>query len=103
MSPNMDLGVDMFEPPTVGSSDNSFMIAESGGVYSQLDTNSENVYFQLSGTPGVSTPEASSLTLLGTGLLIMGIAAWVKSGRDRLVRPQLIVFLFPIRTAERDG
>ena len=83
MSPNMDLGVDMFEPPTVGSSDNSFMIAESGGVYSQLDTTSENVYFQLSGTPGVSTPEASSLTLLGTGLLIMGIAAWVKSGRDR--------------------
>jgi hypothetical protein len=78
MSPNMDLGVDMFEPPTVGSSDNSFMIAESGGVYSQLVTNSENVYFQLSGTASVSTPEASSLTLLEIGLLMMGIAAWVK-------------------------
>jgi hypothetical protein len=83
MSPNMDLGVDMFEPPTMGSSDNSFMIAESGGVYSQLVTNSENVYFQLSGTPSVSTPEASSLTLLETGLLIMGMAAWLQRFRKR--------------------
>jgi hypothetical protein len=74
-SDTMDLGVDMFEPPTVGSSDNTFMIAQSGGVFSQLGTNSENVYFQLSGTAIVSTPEASSLTLLGTGLLVLGIGA----------------------------
>ena len=87
MSPNMDLGVDMFEPPTVGSSDNSFMIAESGGVYSQLATTSENVYFQLSGTPSVSTPEASSLTMLEIGLVIMGIAAWVKGFRNRTHSP----------------
>ena len=75
-SPNMDLGVDMFEPPTVGSSDNTFMIAESDGVFSQLGTNSENVYFQLSGTASVSTPETSSLTLLGTGLLVIGFGGW---------------------------
>jgi hypothetical protein len=75
MSSNtMDLGVDMFEPPTVGSSDNSFMIDQSGGVFSQLGTNSENVYFQLSGTAAASVPEASSLTLLGSGLLVVGIA-----------------------------
>jgi hypothetical protein len=62
----MDLGVDMFDPPTVGSSDNTFMIAESGGTYSQLPVNSENVYFQLSGTASVSAPEPSSLALLAT-------------------------------------
>jgi hypothetical protein len=82
-SDTMDLGVDMFEPPTVGSSDNSFMIAESGGVFSQLGTNSENVYFQLSGTGGASTPEASSLTLLGTGLLVIGMGALRSRTRRR--------------------
>jgi len=77
MSPNMDLGVNMFEPPTVGTSDNSFMIAATAGpALSELGTNSENVYFQLSGTSGVSeAPEVSSLTLLGTGLLVMGLSA----------------------------
>lgn len=77
MSPNMDLGVNMFEPPTVGTSDNSFMIAATAGpALSELGTNSENVYFQLSGTAGVSeAPEVSSLTLLGTGLLVMGLSA----------------------------
>ena len=75
-TPNVDLGVDMFEPPTVGSSDNTFMIVQSGGVYVQRETVGENVYFQLSGTTGVSTPEASSLTMLGTSLLVMGVAGW---------------------------
>ena len=75
-SPNLDLGVDMFEPPTVGSSDNTFMIVQSGGVYSQLQTADENVYFQLSGTTGTSAPEASSLTMLGSSLLVMGVAGW---------------------------
>jgi hypothetical protein len=82
-SPNMDLGVDMFEPPTVGSSDNSFMIAQSGGVYSQLGTPSENVYFQLSGTTGTSTPEASSFTMLGTSLMTMGIGGWERRRHRR--------------------
>jgi hypothetical protein len=68
LSPGMDLGLDMFEPPTVGSSDNTFMIAESGGVYSQLATNNENVYFQLSGTGSAAAPEPGSLALLLTCL-----------------------------------
>jgi hypothetical protein len=76
VSAGMDLGVDMFEPPTVGTSDPTFMIVQSGGVYSTLTTNNEDVYFQLSGTTtGASAPEASSLTLLATGLLAMGIGA----------------------------
>jgi hypothetical protein len=70
--PGMDLGLDMFDPPTVGSSDNSYMIAASGGSYFELGTNSENVYFRLSGAPAVSAPEASSAVLLGAGLVMIG-------------------------------
>jgi hypothetical protein len=87
VSPGIDLGVDMFEPPTAGSSDNSFMIAESSGLYSQLGTNSENVYFQLSGTPSTSVPEVSSLVLLGTGLLVMGIRTWAGRRRTSIEPP----------------
>lgn len=83
LSPNMDLGLNMFEPPTAGTSDNSFMIVATGGpTFFQLGTDNENVYFQLSGTSGVSAvPEVSTLTLLGTGLLVMGIGA--RAGRRR--------------------
>jgi hypothetical protein len=72
-TPGLDLGVDMFEPPTVGSSDNTFMIAATAGpVCSQFTTNNENVYFQLTGD--AAAPEPSSVMLLGAGLLIIGIA-----------------------------
>jgi len=77
-SAGLDLGVDMFEPPTVGSSDNSFMIVESDGIYYTFDTNSQNVYFQLSGTESVAAPEASSCALLGNTLLVIGVGAWMR-------------------------
>jgi hypothetical protein len=86
MSPNMDLGVDMFQPPTVGSSDPSFMIVESSDVYNQLGTNDENVYFQLNGTAEGAAPEGSSLTQFGTGLLLMGIGAWGRRHQSRSTR-----------------
>jgi hypothetical protein len=75
MSPNMDLGVDMFEPPMVGSSDNTFMISESSpGTFSQLPTpNNENVYFQLSGDIASGVPEPGSVWLVGLGLAAAGI------------------------------
>ncbi len=77
MNALLDLGVDMFEPPTVGTSDPTFMIAEvAGPTYFQLATNNEDVYFQLSGTPVVvAAPEASSLTLLAAGLLAVRLGA----------------------------
>jgi hypothetical protein len=81
-SAGLDLGVDMFDPPTVGSSDNSFMIVESDGIYYTFDTNSENVYFQLSGTESVAAPEASSCALLGNALLVIGIGAWMRRRRS---------------------
>jgi len=63
LSAGMDLGVNMFEPPTVGSSDNSFMIVDNGG-FSTAGTANENVYFQLS-----DVPEPGTLALLGAGLV----------------------------------
>jgi hypothetical protein len=65
-----DLGVNMFEPPTVGSSDNSFLIAQDGGGFSQEATNSENVNFQLS---DVSAPEPASWSLLAGALAAGGL------------------------------
>ena len=71
----LDLGVDMFEPPDVGSSDNTFMIAESTSLmYEALGTNSENVYFQLTGTPTAGVPEPSFTGLMGLSLL--GVLAY---------------------------
>jgi hypothetical protein len=82
LSSGVDLGLDMFEPPTVGSSDNTFMIAESGGVYSQLPVNNENVYFQLSGTASTSAPEPSGLALLLICVPAMWFCRWL-TGRRR--------------------
>jgi len=74
------LGLDMFEPPTVGSSDNTYMIAESGGIYSQLPTSNENVYFQLSATASAAAPEPCSLALLLTCLPAMWFG-WLTTRR----------------------
>ena len=81
LSPNMDLGVDMFEPPTVGSSDNSFMIAATSTLsYIQLGTVSENVYFQLMGQADFAVPEPSSAALLLAGLVMTVLAARRRGG-----------------------
>jgi hypothetical protein len=74
-----DLGVDMFEPPTVGTSDNLFMIVRQSGTFSQLTTSSENVFFELDAiTAGV--PEPSTFALLGCGL------AGLLAARKRLLK-----------------
>jgi hypothetical protein len=79
----MDLGVDMFDPPTAGSSDNTFMIAESGGTYSQLPVTGENVYFQLSGTASVTAPEPSGLALLAACVPAMWFRQWLTDRRRK--------------------
>ena len=67
----LDLGVDMFEPPDIGTSDNGFMIAENTAMqFLQLATNSENVYFQISGTPSTAVPEPSCGTMVTLGILV---------------------------------
>jgi hypothetical protein len=76
----MDLGLDMFDPPTAGSSDNTFMIAESGGTYSQLPVSGENVYFQLSGTASAA-PEPSGLAMLAACVPAMWFCQWLASRR----------------------
>lgn len=83
LSASLNLGLDMFEPPTTGSSDNTFMIAETAGTaFFQIDTNNENVYFQLSGTGSAAAPEISTSMLLGTGLLALGFAALLRRSRQ---------------------
>jgi hypothetical protein len=67
----VDLGVDMFSGPEVGVSDPLNMIVETTPppTFSELPTNDENVYFQLSGT---AVPEVPGLIMAGSGLLLMG-------------------------------
>lgn len=77
-SANMDIGVDMFEPPTVGSSDNQFMIAKRGS-FSQFATLSENVFFELDATT-LAAPEPDSIAMLACG------AIFLLAARKRLLR-----------------
>lgn len=66
-SAGTDLGVNLFEPPTAGSSDNTFLVVDLGGIGPAL-SDGENVYFRLEGT---SVPEPSTLALGGLGVLFL--------------------------------
>jgi hypothetical protein len=55
----MDLGVNLFEPPVVGTSDNTFMIVDTGASLEAFSSY-ENVYFQIT-----AVPEPSTLALTG--------------------------------------
>jgi hypothetical protein len=64
-SDGMDLGVNLFEPPAVGSSDNTFLIVDAGGFSHEVSSNN-NVYFRLLEVP---EPSVVSLSALGLGAL----------------------------------
>src|SRR5262245_22309411 len=64
------IGLDMFEPPTVGSSDNTFAIANNGANFLQTGTANENVFFELQAT---SVPEPATAGVAGSALLALAL------------------------------
>jgi hypothetical protein len=66
-SGGMDLGLNLFEPPSVGVSDNTFLIVDTGIIETAVSSN-ENLYFQIT-----AVPEPSTLSLLGAGLAVAGV------------------------------
>ena len=66
-----DIGVDMFEPPSIGTSNNQFMIVKQGSSFSQLATPRENVFFELDATTVSTVPEPSSFAMLGCAIAIL--------------------------------
>lgn len=70
-SAGLNLGLDLFQPPTVGSSDDTFAIV-SNGTYSDVSTADENLFFELQATTvPLNTPEPSTMVLLATALVIL--------------------------------
>lgn len=63
------VGLNMFEPPGIGSSDNSFSIANDGTNFIQVPTPMpENVFLQLEATPEPATIGLTGSFLLGLAL-----------------------------------
>jgi MYXO-CTERM domain-containing protein len=62
-------GVDMFEPPVVGSSDNTFAIGFDGSSFNKISTQSENVFFALDAS--ATSPEPSTLALAAAAGLFL--------------------------------
>ncbi len=62
------IGLDMFEPPTIGSSDNTFAIVNNGTNFIQTGTPTENVFFELQAT---SVPEPATAGIAGSALLAL--------------------------------
>jgi hypothetical protein len=76
VSSGVDLGLNMFEPPTIGSSDNTFAMA-NGGSFTQLLTQNENVFFELN----ASTPEPGAFGMVGGGMIAAFLAVRRRSGK----------------------
>ena len=64
------LGVDMFQGPTVGSSDPLFAIAYNGSTFSHTGTANEDVYFDLEADQ-VPVPEPATIGIVGAGLVLV--------------------------------
>jgi hypothetical protein len=76
VSAGLDLGVTMFNPPTLGTSSNQNFITQSGATFalSSTGTSTDNVFFSLDATTaGIPEPGTMLLTLAGVPTL-----AWMR-------------------------
>jgi hypothetical protein len=77
VSGGTDPGLDLFDPPTVGSSDNTSFIVETGGSFQTASTQMgiDNLYLSLDATTaGTGVPEPSTAMLAG----ILIVAAFAR-------------------------
>jgi hypothetical protein len=67
-----DIGVNFFDPPSVGSSSNQFFIANDGSGLAQASTNMDidNLYFSVEST---AVPEPGTLTMALAGTVLLGL------------------------------
>ncbi len=61
------VGLDMLEPPTIGSSDNTFAIANNGSSFVKVN---ENVFFEVQ---AAATPEPAIAGIVGSALLALAL------------------------------
>jgi len=71
-----DLGLELYDPPTIGSSDNAFYISGIGGTYSSTATDPGfgNPNFALTASASAATPEPATLSVIGGGLALLALA-----------------------------
>jgi hypothetical protein len=72
---NADLGVTVFDAPTVGSSDNTKFITGIGSAFSIADADPGlgNLNFSLNAAPVGEIPEPATVSLLGAGMAALAI------------------------------
>jgi hypothetical protein len=83
VSDGTDPGLDLFDPPTVGSSDNNSFIVESDGSFQTASTGLgiDNLYLSLDATTvDTAAPEPSTAAMMGSILIL---AAFARQSRRR--------------------
>ncbi len=70
-SSGVDLGLTVFDPPTVGSSSNQFLIVKGSGGFAQASTfgGHDNIYFRLDASGVGSVPEPGTAGLVFLAML----------------------------------
>ena len=73
-SQGTNIGLNAFDPPTIGSSDNGNLIADLGSGFTTGATapGTGNLYFQVN---AASVPEPASISLAGAGLILAALAS----------------------------
>jgi hypothetical protein len=72
-SAGVDLGLNLFNPPALGSSSNSSFIERQGSSYSSVTAPDGNFYFVLTADDEAGIPEPASVALMGVGLALLAI------------------------------